>query len=394
MAAALPPQKAPGERTLLEGVIHLITILFTYKWLIAATTVIAAGTAVFFSMISLLLPPAKSPLPNTYRAYAVLLLQQEEAASLESTLASLGLRSTEAARVPGFDYSSLAMRVMHSREFLDGLVDRLNIHQRFGIDKGDRTSARNVVLSHSSFEYDKTTRTLTVSSTYIDPVFAHDLVANMVDQLNEWFLTRGGTNKLKRKEALEAKLAEVSQYISQLEDQVKSFQEIYGVLRVEDLTASRSQILDILHSQLQLKENEIQGSRNSPRLANLRSERDSLLEQIRLVQSGPANPIPELAQRFEHLTSALTIQKNIFDTLSQQYELIKLSLESEPVFTVLDAAEVPDHKTGPSRATICMMTTLLAFIGSMVLALLLHSLKTLLRDSGRARRMIGRIDES
>ncbi len=123
MAAPLPPQKAPGERTLLEGVINLITTLFTYKWLIVATTLIAAAVAVFFSLISLLLPPEKSPLPNTYRAYSVILLQQEEAASLESTLASLGLMPSEAARGSGtgFDYSSLAMKVMHSREFLDTL---------------------------------------------------------------------------------------------------------------------------------------------------------------------------------------------------------------------------------------------------------------------------------
>ncbi len=126
---------------------------------------------------------------------------------------------------------------------------------------------------------------------------------------------------------------------------------------------------------------------------NLRSERENLLEQIRLVERGSTNPIPELAQRFEHLTSALKIQKTIFETLSQQYELTKLSLESEPVFTVLDAAEVPDEKTGPSRGKICMIATLLAFLGSVVLAFLLHSLKSLLLDSGRVRRMIGRVNE-
>ncbi len=410
MAGSPPARKIPEERTLLEGLIRFLTILVKYKSLLVVTTLTAAAISGTFSIISLLLPPEKSPLPNTYRAYAVILLQQGETSSLESTLASLGLIPSEADRSTGtgFDSSALAIKVMNSREFLDTIVEDLHFLERYHIDPQSRTAARGRILAHSKFEYDRATRTLTISYTDIDPVFAHDLVKRVVDLLNEWFQTRGGTNKLKHKTLLEQKMAEVSGEISRLEDQVKNFQETYGVMRVEDLAASQSQILNNLRSQLRLKEIEIQNYSSlvkivDPTLVNLRAQRENLLDQIKLVESGSKNPsgtlvpskveLPELAQRFDHLTSALTIQKKIFETLSQQYELTKLSLESEPVFTVLDAAEIPDHKTGPSRAKICLLTTALALLGSMAVIFLLHSLESLILDSGKARRMIGRAHE-
>jgi uncharacterized protein involved in exopolysaccharide biosynthesis len=293
MAAPQPPQKAPGERSLLEGVIHLVSILITYRWLIVSTTLIAAAVAVFFSVISLLLPPEQSPLPNTYRAYAVILLQQEEAASLESTLSSLGLMPSQTARGTGtgFDYSALAIKVMHSREFLDTLAENSQVFERYKISRNSKTAARELILSGATFEYDRTTRTLSISYKDINPQFAHELVSQMVELLNEWFLTRGGTNKLKRKALLEEKLTEVSRDIAKLEDQVKSFQETYGVMRVEDLAASQSQILSNLRSQLRLKEIDIQNYSHfvkieDPTLVNLRAERENLLEQIKQVERG------------------------------------------------------------------------------------------------------------
>ncbi len=400
--------EATAERSLLQGLTHYLSILLAYRWLIAITALTAAAAAVAFAVLSRALPPARSPLPNTYRASSVLLLQQEEAASVEATLASVGLVAPGAAGLlPGqFDYAQLAMKVMRSREFVDTLLEDFNLYGQLGIPRSSRTQARQLIMSGSSFDYDKTTRTLTIGYSHIDPVFARDIVARMVELLNEWFLTRGGTNKLRQKTLLEEKLAQVSADITRLEDQVKAFQETYGVLRVEDLAASQSQVLDGLRSQLRLKESDIQNYSQfvkivDPTLIMMRSERDNLLEQIRKIESGFTNPsgtimpakqnLPDLAQRFGHLTAALRIQRNIFEALSQQYELTKLSLESQPVFTVLEAAEAPDTKSGPSRGRICATATLLAALGSMLVAFSLNAARSFLREPGRLRRLAGKI---
>ena len=53
-----------GERTLLEGILYYLGILWRYKWLIFAVTVAAAVGSVIFSIITLRLPPDRSPLPG------------------------------------------------------------------------------------------------------------------------------------------------------------------------------------------------------------------------------------------------------------------------------------------------------------------------------------------
>jgi tyrosine-protein kinase Etk/Wzc len=399
--------KSADERTLLEGLIHYISVILSYKWLIIIITVIAAALSGAFSIVSLLLPPEKSPLPNMYTATAVILLQREEGVNLEATLALLGLvvPGTTGAASAGFDIGQLAIRVMNSREFLDALIEDFDFYSKYHLNRAQKTKARQMLLSPSRFAYDRTTRTLTISYTNIEPVFARDMVARMVELLNEWFQTRGGSSKQKQKAFLEQKLREVSADVSRLEDQVKEFQETYGVLRVEDLAASQSQILENLRAQYRLKEIEIQNYMNfvkieDPNMVMMKSERDNLMEQIKKIEGGFTNPsgtispskqgLPDLTQKFDNLNSALRIQKHIFEALSQQYELAKLSVESEPVFQVLEAAEVPDMKSGPSRGKICIIATILAFVGSAILALSLNASKSRTKEPGTLRRLAGR----
>ena len=61
--------------------------------------------------------------------------------------------------------------------------------------------------------------------------------------------------------------------------------------------------------------------------------------------------LPRLALEFEHLKRDLLVQGKIYEILTQQYELAKLSLEAEePIFQILELAEAPDRKSGPRRS--------------------------------------------
>ncbi|MFW5797937.1 MAG: hypothetical protein ACOCXE_05450, partial [Spirochaetota bacterium] len=114
----------------------------------------------------------------------------------------------------------------------------------------------------------------------------------------------------------------------------------------------------------------------------------------------PRERLPELALEFRRLQTDLTIQQRIYQAISEQYEVARLTAESEPVFSVLERAEVPDRKAGPSRAELSMTVTLGTFAASIALAYLIHFLRSvwaqpenraMLRESfGMKRR---RVDE-
>ena len=400
MTAENVPQQSGPERTLLEGVIYYISILLRYKWLIVGITAAAAILVLAFSIVTLVLPPEKSPLPNKYMAQATLIVQEAEAGGVDSVVAALGLALPEqtGSAYGSLDYGQLALMVLNSRILLDPLVEEFDIVNRYEITENARTASRNAILNRATFNYSRNTGVLTISFESVDPVYSRDMVNRMVELLNEWFLTRGGTTKQKQKDLLEKKLAEVSTEIAELENQIQEFQRRYGVLTVEELAAAQSTVLSDLRSQLVLKEMEIRNytrlSRiEDPELLRLQAERDNIEE---LIEQNEARfgglDLPSLSLEFERMRTALDIQSRIFESLSEQYEITKLTLESEPVFQILELAEAPEEKTSPSRSTICMAVIAVAFVFSVVLALVLHAISKLRSDPSRLRRIKGRVE--
>ena len=97
MTAENVPQQSTSERTLLETAIFYGSVLLRYKWLIVGITGAAAILVLAFSIVTLVLPPERSPLPNRYRAQATLIVQEAQAGGLDSVVAALGLALPEQA---------------------------------------------------------------------------------------------------------------------------------------------------------------------------------------------------------------------------------------------------------------------------------------------------------
>ena len=384
----------------MEGVIHYISILLKYKWLIIITTGLAAVGVVLFSIITLVLPPEVSPLPNKYQSQAVLLVQGTPTGGLDSVIASLGLLLPDQAGSPSSaqDYGQIALMVLNSRIVVDQLIEEFDIVHRYNLRESDKTSARNAVLGSAEFNYTKSSGMLTISYEATDPEYALDMANRMVELLNEWFVSKGGTSKLKQKNMLEQKIAEVSAEIAKLEVQVRDFQREYGVLSVDELASSQSKVLADLRAQLVIKEIEIRNYTQFTKiedthLMRLRSEHDNIEGLIKQNEKQFAGlDLPALSLQFARLKMALDIQRRIFESMSQQYEITKLTLESEPVFQILELPEVPDRKSSPSRSTICAVTVLLALIGSMLFAILLNLISRIRSDPSRFIRVRGRVE--
>jgi uncharacterized protein involved in exopolysaccharide biosynthesis len=77
----------------------------------------------------------------------------------------------------------------------------------------------------------------------------------------------------------------------------------------------------------------------------------------------------------------LAAQQQVYSQLKVQYELLKINMASEkPVFQVLELAEVPDQKSGPSRGMICIIVTFAAGFISVFLAFVLNAISNIRKD--------------
>jgi tyrosine-protein kinase Etk/Wzc len=397
MNEAQPKDRSAGtERTLLESFLYYLSILLKHKWLIIITTGGAAFAAIAFSLASILLPPDKSPLPNKYTASATVLVQKGMGDNLSaSILSALGIETQTVETAVGFDTGALVLLVLKSRTFLDKVVEEFDIVHRYKISNQVKTRSRDLLLGKSTFTYSRNTATVSIAFEDTDPVFARDVTNRMVALLNDWFTQNVGSSNIKQKQLLEEKVREVRTDIDKLEGRLKELQKRYGVLGAQDLGSSQASALAALRSQLILKEIDIKNysavsAIEDPKLQQLREERQNILDLIAQTQQGVTDvqgggssqrSLPDLQIEFNNLTVELDVQRKIYNTLSHQYEVLKLTAEPDSAFQIMELAEIPDSKSGPSRSKIVVTLTLIAFVASVAAALLLNSLGQIRRRS-------------
>jgi uncharacterized protein involved in exopolysaccharide biosynthesis len=389
--------RSTGERTLTEGLLHYLGVVWNYKWLIIVVTLLGALGSLALAIVSLRLPPEESPLPNRYTANASLLQQRGTSQSVSDTImASLGLEPGGG----GLDYGQIAIQVLNSRVFVDRIVEQNDIVERYEIVDKVRTTSRAVVLSNASFGFNPRTGILEISYEDIDPEFAAQMVDSIVNELLAWFASRGGSDRMLAVQTMEEKLAEVETRIQEIESEIEQFQQRYGVLRVEEIAETQSNLLAGLQSQLVELElrisnmEEVSRIQNDPELVSLRAQRQNILNLMERIRAGytganeslpPRDQLPALAAQYSRLQMDLEIQGRIYEALTEQYEVARLTADTDPAFTVLVPVEVPEQKSGPSRSRLVMAATGGSFAAAVVLALLINVIRKITRDPEKRR---------
>ncbi|HQL17549.1 MAG TPA: GNVR domain-containing protein, partial [Rectinema sp.] len=282
-----------------------------------------------------------------------------------------------------------------SNTTLDRLNQKFDLTSRYKIKKDPISSTRKAVLKNLSAAIDEESNIFTISFTDKDPVFAKEIVDETVTILSERFAQLSGNQAIQQKALLEKRLADVDATISTLEAQVKEFQKKYGVVQVEALATEQITILARLRSELILKEMEIENYKkvariNDPMLTQLNNERDALLAKIKEIETGAGSgskvmpsqqQLPTIAFEYAKLERDLAVQTELFKILTQQYEIAKFNATGqEPVFQILEMAEVPDMKSGPSRSMICIVATLAGFFVAILVAFVDESISNIRRD--------------
>jgi tyrosine-protein kinase Etk/Wzc len=362
---------AASERSLWEGLSHYWSIIWKHRFLVAI--VCGAGTlcVVAFCLASVLLPPDKSPLPNLYTAQATILIEGSGQGDLASSiLTALGADQSKASSI--HDNGDMIIEILHSRMILDQLITEFNLSEKYHITKDVKGNTRLAFLNQLGIDYARNAGSMKISYEDTDPNFAKDIVNRTVSLLDEWFSLNRGQAKQKQRQILEEKINEVKSTIANLQSRIKKLQTEYGVLDVQGLSQSQAAAIASLRSQLILKEIDIMNYSSfskidDPRLEQLKGERQNLLDLIAQNQlalpatsqaggddksgAGQKNLL-DVAQSFSQLNIELDIQQRIYNTLSPQYEAMKLAPESEQAFQVLELADTPDLKSGPIRSRI------------------------------------------
>ena len=326
------------------SLIDLFAVLLRYKWLIIGVTLFAIVVVLTISIVSLLQPPEKSILPNKYTPKALMLINESNSSSssLSSMLSNSGLGSLASlagiSAGGGSSYSSLAVYFAGTNSFLDPIIEKFNLIERYGIEKSVKTVSRQVLKESLVASFDSNSGVFSISFTDIDPVFAADVVNYAVTLMENMFLNLGIDKNVLEKKNLEENIQ-------------NSYKEI---IRLQE----RIQTLEFS------------------------------------VSNGTAASVPSIVLESSLLKAELDAQKSVYTQLKTQLELLKIQMASEtPVFQVIEKAEVPDQKSGPSRGMLCIVGTLAGGFISVFLAFLLNALKNIKNDPVAMAKLRNEADE-
>jgi uncharacterized protein involved in exopolysaccharide biosynthesis len=208
----------------------LFTVLWHRKKMIITITVLAAIGVVVFSLISIVLPPEKSFLPNQYTAKALMLIENRSSGGgISSLLGDSGLGGL--ASLAGLNmqtstsYSGLAVYLAGTNTFLDAITDEFNLISRYKIRRYPRASSRKVLKKNLLAAYDDKSGVLSISFTDIDPVFARDVTNYCVTYLEKRFDELGLDKNKIEKENLEQNIANTFDEIEQHEDEIRNLEQ-------------------------------------------------------------------------------------------------------------------------------------------------------------------------
>jgi LPS O-antigen subunit length determinant protein (WzzB/FepE family) len=310
----------------------LFLALWRYKILIIVISVCAAIAVAGISVLSIVLPPERSFYPNVYTPRANMLINNTDssgggiAAAIQASGLG-GLASMAGVNVrSGATFSSLAIYLVYSDTALDSIVQEFDLIRRYKITEHAIANSRKELKKNLKAEYDDTSGVFTVSFSDYDPAFARSVVNYCVEYLSQWFDTLGLDKNIQQKQNLEKNIAAAYEAIRGLEKDI------------QDLELSAT-----------------------------------------MMYTGQAANITLETRR---INMELNAQQQIYTQLKVQLELTNTAIASEtPVFQILETAQVPDLKSGPSRDRLCIFVTLGAFFFSLLLVFVLTQIENIKNDA-------------
>ncbi|MDR0288373.1 MAG: hypothetical protein LBI03_11800, partial [Clostridiales bacterium] len=201
------------------SLIDLFAVLWRRKVMIIVITLIGMVGSVVFSIISLILPPETSPLPNQYTPRALMLIDNKSSGG--PSLGGMGgLAALAGVNLPvSASFSELAVYLIGTNSLLDSVVDTFDLITRYKIEKSPRGGSRKALKKLLNASFDEKSGVLSISFTDKDPVFARDVVNYCTSYLERRFDELGLDKNKIEKENLEVNIANTYQEILELEEE-------------------------------------------------------------------------------------------------------------------------------------------------------------------------------
>ncbi len=286
----------------------------------------------------------------------------------------------------------LFVAILKSRNVQDTLVTRFGLLQYF--KARTMLDARKALTASTDVEQDEKSGIITVSVNARSPQFAAQLAEGYITELNRVVTDDSTSSAHKERVFLEGRVKDIKQdldasskMLSQFSTKNKAIDiQAQGRSMVEAGLRLQGELID---GRSQLAALEQTYSADNSRVKAMEARNAELEQQIDVLggltnakgtapdaSSSPypsASQLPALGLTFYDLERKVRVDEVVWETLTKEYEIAKVEEAKQiPTVRVLDAANVPERKSGPNRRLILMIGTALSFLVACVVVFVMN----------------------
>lgn len=373
----------PERQDALNDEIHLldlIRILYRYRWLIAAATLLAVLVA---GMVTL-------RQERVYESSATFLLRDQ------TFQVGLGSASGSAAQS-----RSVLMTLLNSHELARKVAERMDLQREW--ETGSVGGA--VSRLRRGLNVREQDRVLTVSfrdsSAARAAAIVEEVVAVALEEVKA--VTTGEISQFV--DFLETRVAGVEAQLRASEAALRAFLEEYFIVdfsaQVRAMVETRNRINDRIRTLgVELARRRQFYTDADPTVQELRTEIEELRRQLNYIESGQGDPAalnlepmpfalrqaPELEQRLHALQQEVGLQREIYSTLARQLESTKIEASrTQNLVQVIDPPRVPDRPVSRQLQLRVAVAGVAGAFASMMAAFVLHYLREQAADESVVR---------
>jgi len=272
--------------------------------------------------------------------------------------------------------------VLNSRTVADDLVKRFDLKKVYSVKRDQ--DARQELAGRTNISEDRKSEIITIAVEDTDPRRAAALAAAYVDELNGLLVQVNTTSAHRERVFIEERLKYVKPELDLATKQLSDFSTKTSTLDLKEQGRAMVEGVATLRGELIANETELRGlqqiyTADNVRVRALQARIAEQRHQLDLLRGSEAkeNPVtpdvdnsdfptfhmlPALGGTYTDLLREVKLREAVFETLTQQLEMAKIAEAKEtPSVKVLDAANVPEKKSGPHRVLITLLGVIVSF---------------------------------
>jgi uncharacterized protein involved in exopolysaccharide biosynthesis len=323
-------------------------------------------------------------IPNEYTAETLILPPAQNASSSAALLGQLGgsiaLGSIAGASLGMKNPGDMYVSLFRSQTVEDAVIRRFNLMDRYRAKK--TSDARRRFEELTSVVLGVRDGLIYITVTDKDPKLAAEIANGYVNEFRKLSSTLAISEASQRRTFFQQQLLEANENLASAEEALKHTQQSTGVLQVDSQAKSLIESAAVLRAQIGMKEVELQGMRayateNNPQMVIGAQQLAALKSQLADLAGADQNSssdvmltkgkIPEAGLEYIRKLRDVKYYETITELIGRQLEIAKEDEARQgAIIQVADPATPPDKKSSPHRAIIVLVTTLFAFVTSVL----------------------------